>query len=74
MHSAQCTERSEVWYDYYQTQSPAAFHLANECAHASLLSDRCHRYRKAEIDKQKAAARTGWVRQREKRWPRLLGR
>ncbi len=64
--SAQCTERSEVWYDYYQTQSPAAFHLANECAHASLLSDRCHKYRKAEIDKQRAAARTGWERQREK--------
>ena len=29
--SAQCTERAEVWYDYYQPQGPAAFHLANEC-------------------------------------------
>ncbi len=54
--SAQCTERSEVWYDYYQTQSPAAFHLANECAHASLLSDRCHRYRKAEVEKGQVLA------------------
>src|ERR1700676_3197311 len=65
--SVQCKERSRLWYDYYQPQSPAAFHLANECAHATLLADRCHNYRQAELDKQTTVARNDWTRRREEK-------
>ena len=63
----ECEKRSQFWYNYYQTQSPAAFHLANECAQATMLADRCHQYRQAEIDRQTAAARKDWMRRREER-------
>ena len=67
----ECEKRSQGWYNYYQVQSPAAFHLANECAHATLLADRCHDYRQAEIDRQTAFARIDWMRRREEKLDEL---
>jgi hypothetical protein len=58
-------QRLNQWYEYYQPQSPAACHLANECAQASLLADRCHEYRRSELAKQTALARKTWMRARE---------
>ena len=46
--------------------------MASECSQATLLADRCHEYRQAEIDKQRAAARQDWRRQREERLGRLV--
>ena len=67
----QSNERSGLWYDYYQPQSPATFHLANECSHVSIIVYRCNDYRQAEIDQQRAAARKDWVRQSEEKVGRL---
>ena len=33
--------RNNSWNDYYRPESPVAHHLVNQCARATLLSDRC---------------------------------
>src|SRR4051812_45965864 len=44
--------RAEVWNEYYQPQSPAAQHLVNECARATVLADRVDGYQQAVLARQ----------------------
>lgn len=44
--------RAEAWNDYYRPASPAAQHLVNECARATLLADRVHARYHAAVTRQ----------------------
>src|SRR3954452_4343152 len=61
-------ERAQVWNDYYRPASPAAQHLVNECARATVLSDRVDRYHHAALSLQVGRAREECDRLR---WRRL---
>ncbi len=58
--------RAEAWNDYYQPQSPAAQHLVNECARATLQADRVARFQAASIAWQRKEARHDRLDQQEK--------
>src|SRR5262249_17943239 len=59
--------QSKRWRDYYRPDSPAAIHLADECARATILAERAHRARQAEIERQRRNARKNWDRRRKRR-------
>ena len=63
----QYADRCNQWHDFYQPQSPATLHFTNECARASLLSDRCAQYRQAELQKQVRAEERTWNRKQQRR-------
>jgi hypothetical protein len=52
--------RAREWHDYYRPESPAARHLADECAHATVLADRCRRALTAALAEQVRAAVGDW--------------
>jgi hypothetical protein len=58
--------RAEAWNEYYQPQSPAAQHLVNECARATVQSDRVAEFQAASLAWQQGEARNHWLDQREK--------
>ncbi len=58
--------RAEAWNDYYRPQSPAAQHLVNECARATVQSDRVAKFQALSIASQQKEARAHWIDQREK--------
>ena len=60
------------WFSYDQPQGPAAIHLTNECARASLLADRTENCRQAELENQGAEQERRWNRKR-RRNVRYLG-
>ena len=41
--------REDSWNEYYQPQSPGAQHLVNQCARATVLSDRVDRHENAML-------------------------
>ena len=43
--------RSEQWHNWYGGESPAAIHLTNECARATIIADRSDRFREAEVQR-----------------------
>ncbi len=67
-------ERCDQWHDFYQPQSPAALHYTNECARASLLSDRCAEYRQAELQKQVREEERTWNRKQQRRLRYLMAK
>ena len=67
-------DRCTVWHEYYQPQSPAAMHLTNECARATLLADRCDNYRQAEIERQTKKEDQNWRRRQKRKVDRLMRR
>ncbi len=66
--------RSEHWHTYYAPQSPAAVHMTNECARATILSDRCDRHREATLAEQTRDARGRWKRSQREKAYRLVKR
>src|SRR5262249_16344188 len=58
-------QRAEIWHNHYNPQSPAAIHLTNECARATLLADRCDRYRQAALVRQQRETKQKWRRRRQ---------
>ncbi len=67
-------ERSEHHNTYYNPQSPAACQMTNECARATILADRCDRYRQTTIDEQTRETQRRWKRNRRDRACRLVKR
>src|SRR3954452_23851186 len=59
--------RGAAWNDYYQPDSPGAQHLVNECARATLVSDRCQRAHDAALADQIGAAGKRWDEERADR-------
>ncbi len=53
-------ERAAAWHDYYQPQSPAAHHLVNECARATLFADRFARFHTSIVTEQMRDAQRAW--------------
>ena len=72
--SSAASERGQVWQDFYHPQSPAAFHLTNECARATLLADRADRCQQAELDKQAREVQRTWRRKQRRRMRYLAGK
>ncbi len=72
--SPRYSERCDQWHDFYQPQSPAALHYTNECARASLLSDRCAEYRQAELQKQVRDEERTWNRKQRRRLRYLMAK
>jgi hypothetical protein len=70
----QVAARADEWHDHYQPQSPAACHLTNECARATVLADRCDRYRQATLAQQVKEARQRWDRRRRRKVTALVNR
>ena len=64
-------DRSRLWHDQYQPQTPASMHLTNECARATLLCDRCADYRDSVIEEQTATERKSWYQQQKRKASRL---
>ena len=60
-------DRSSLWHEHYQPQTPASLHLTNECARATLLADRCADYRDAVIEQQTANERNNWYQQQKRK-------
>ncbi len=58
--------RADAWNEYYKPQSPAAQHLVNECARATLQADRVAKFQTASIVWQQKEAREHWIDQRAK--------
>jgi hypothetical protein len=58
--------RADAWNDYYLPQSPAAQHLVNECARATVQSDRVAKFQAAALAAQQKEARAAWLDQRAK--------
>jgi hypothetical protein len=67
-------ERTAKWHNYYNPQSPAAIHLTNECARATMVSDRLEKFRQAEIERQKANVKRNWRRRRARRLKTVVER
>ncbi len=59
-------ERCDAWNDYYQPRSPAAHHLVNECARATLQSDRVAAFQAASLTSQMQNAKEAWLELRRK--------
>ncbi len=66
--------RGELWQSYYDPQSPAACHMSNECARATILSDRCDRYRQATLEEQARDTQARWKRKQRDKTYRLVKR
>jgi hypothetical protein len=66
--------RSAAWNEHYQPQSPAAQHLVNECARATLQSDRLAAYQAASVAREAKEARWNWHVQRQKNVSKQVGR
>jgi hypothetical protein len=60
-------QRAKEWHSYYGPTSPAAKHLANECARASVVADRAEEFRAARIERQKANVKRNWRRRRKRK-------
>jgi hypothetical protein len=58
--------RADAWNDYYKPQSPAAYHLVNECARVTVQSDRVARFHAASLAAQQKDAQEHWRDQRAK--------
>jgi hypothetical protein len=67
-------QRTNEWQTGYQCDSPAAVHLANECARATIVADRCHRFREARCERQVKNTQRNWNRRRRRRVERLVKR
>jgi hypothetical protein len=67
-------ERAAKWHNYYNPQSPAAIHLANECARATIVADRAEKFRQARIERQKADVPRNWRRRRKRRLDKAVKR
>jgi hypothetical protein len=61
-------ERADAWHDHYRPESPAAFHLTNEAARASVLADRVEAFRQACIEGQVDKV----IRNQKRRGPRRV--
>jgi hypothetical protein len=61
-------ERADAWHDHYRPDSPAALHLTNEAARASVLADRVEAFRQACIEGQVDRV----VRNQKRRGPRRV--
>ena len=72
--SPRYNDRCDQWHDFYQPQSPAALHYTNECARASLLSDRCAEYRQAVLQKQVRDEERTWNRKQQRRLRYLMAK
>ncbi len=72
--SATVAERGEQWNTYYDPQSPAACHMVNECARATILADRCESYRQATIEEQTKDTHQRWKRKQRDKAYRLAKR
>src|ERR1019366_6199527 len=59
-------QRADAWNDYYQPQRPAAQHVVNECARATLQADRVARFQAAAVVWQVKEARRTWIERRGK--------
>jgi hypothetical protein len=57
--------REDSWNDFYQPQSPAAHHLVNQCARATVLSDRVDHHHAAMLTRDIREAQEQWDRRRE---------
>ncbi len=53
--------RGAAWHTYYQPQSPAAHHLVNECARATLRADRLDQFEAAAVAHQRNQARLDFL-------------
>jgi hypothetical protein len=60
-------ERAEEWHSFYKPMSPAAVHLVNECARATVVADRADKFREARIKRQQANVKRNWQRRRKRR-------
>jgi hypothetical protein len=58
--------RSNAWNEYYKPQSPAAQHLVNECARATVQSDRVAKFQTASLIAQQKEAQEHWRNERTK--------
>src|SRR5271163_3494002 len=68
MHEAvEYGQRCDHWHSSYQAQSPAVFHLVNECARASVTLDRAENFRQAELEEQTIAEKRTWIRKQKRR-------
>ncbi len=64
--------RTAEWNAYYQPQSPAAQQLVNECARATLFSDRLDRFHAAAVTDSMRQAQRDWESQRADEFAQLL--
>jgi hypothetical protein len=60
-------QRAKEWQSYYGPTSPAAKHLVNECARATVVADRSEKFRAARIEQQKANVKRNWRRRRKRK-------
>jgi hypothetical protein len=60
-------QRTQKWQTYYHSDSPASVHLANECARATIVADRCQRFREARCARQVENTQRNWNRRRRRR-------
>jgi hypothetical protein len=58
--------RAAVWHVFYKPESPAAIHLTNECARATIVADRAEKFRQARVERQKAYVPRNWRRRRRR--------
>jgi hypothetical protein len=66
--------RADVWHQRYRPSSPAACHLTNEAARATLLADRCDTFRQARLDEQARKTRKNFKRRGTRRVQRVVKR
>ena len=68
MHEAvEYGQRGDQWHSFYHAQSPAVFHLVNECARATVTLDRAENFRQAELEEQTIAEKRTWIRKQKRR-------
>jgi hypothetical protein len=60
-------KRLQEWHAGYRSENPAAVHLTNECARATILADRCHSYRGLQLAEHARKVRRNWNRRRRRR-------
>ena len=71
--SADRAERGDHWHGFYAPRSPSALHMTNQCARATLLSDRVDDYQHAEFTKQVREEKEKWHRKQKRRLRYLAG-
>jgi hypothetical protein len=59
--------RREEWHDWYDPRSPAARELADECARATIITERSDRFRRAELKRQRRNTQRNWERRRQRK-------
>jgi hypothetical protein len=67
-------QRTERWQTYFSSENPAAVHLANECARATIVADRSHSYREARCARQVKNTQRNWDRRRRRRVETIVER